>query len=815
MSPSVVDIKVTDANNTRWEIPHEYPFPSFTYGPYSSAVDSLINVTVNWEPFSFQVIRKATGEMIFNTESYNFIFSDKYIEVTTTLPTANIYGIGERVYNFTLGPTGIYTIWNHDLPDYIENNQGNANLYGSHPVYLIREQSFNYSMVYLRNSNGMDMVVNNSEILTYRIVGGLLDLNFFLGDSYPETAVQMYHDYLGGWILHPLWSYGFHQCRWGYVDINNLTWVVGNYTFYDLPLDVIWSDINYMDSYIDFTIDTVNFPLANLSNLLTTSGKRWICIIDAGIALAQNTTIYQNGLAENAYVLDAEGNFLLGDVWPGYVHFPDFFNPNTSSWWQSGLTQLKGLANFSGIWLDMNEVSEFYPCYGECNWTDYCNGTYDNQPYEIGNNNLSMVDQTIRMDSVHYGNLTEYNVHNYFGFFEAKATHDYLLTQSNLSFILTRSTAPGSGQFAAHWTGDNGVTWEFMQMSIAGCMTWNIFGIPMVGADICGFSGGATTPELCARWMQLGTLYTFSRNHHQDDDSWQEPYNLGPTVLETSRIALQLRYSLIKYYYMWFVERQGRGTIFRPVFFEFPQDINLLNTTMPYTDTQFLIGTNLMSAPVLIEGNNYSMPYFPQARWYDFFSGVMLQDRNDTPQVLNYSAPMNSTVPLFLRAGPSGIIHTQDVEGVLSTADLSSQFNLIVGLLPTNGQGDMYATGKIMSLNNFTDANIVQKCKLNNCLLDIYADVYVNGPSIKSSVTFTAEQPLNQLEPIVVSNVQLYGILHPALAGATIMHNGKVLETASVGAHPTKKCAVVYLGVEVRHGDIITIEKISESLIVE
>jgi alpha-glucosidase (family GH31 glycosyl hydrolase) len=59
------------------------------------------------------------------------------------------------------------------------------------------------------------------------------------------------------------------------------------------------------------------------------------------------------------------------------------------------------------------------------------------------------------------------------------------------AFVLSRSTFPGSGQYVSTWSGDIHRTWGDMKTSIATIMNSQMFGIPLAGADVCGFYGEA------------------------------------------------------------------------------------------------------------------------------------------------------------------------------------------------------------------------------------------------------------------------------------------------------------------------------------
>jgi lysosomal alpha-glucosidase len=148
-------------------------------------------------------------------------------------------------------------------------------------------------------------------------------------------------------------------------------------------------------------------------------------------------------------------------------------------------------------------------------------------------------------------------------------------------------------------------------------LNFNMFGIPLVGADICGFNGN-TTVELCQRWQELGAFYPFSRNHNSLGMIDQDPAAFSEAFIASSRMALLVRYQLLPLYYTLFFRAALNGTtVVRPLFFEFPND-----RTTYQIDWQFLIGESLMVSPVLSANTTHLLAYFPKARWYVLFFSI-------------------------------------------------------------------------------------------------------------------------------------------------------------------------------------------------
>ena len=152
-------------------------------------------------------------------------------------------------------------------------------------------------------------------------------------------------------MIPPFWGFGYHQSKWGYENVSMLEKVIEGMVKNDVPFETIWSDIDYLDGKQDFTIDEVNFPLDRMAKI--TDKYHYIPIIDSEIKVGGFG--YQEGVDRNIYVKDGLGKEdFQGEAWPGVTVFPDFFHPNTSTYWQEMLGKLYEKVKFSGIWLDMN-----------------------------------------------------------------------------------------------------------------------------------------------------------------------------------------------------------------------------------------------------------------------------------------------------------------------------------------------------------------------------------------------------------------------------------------------------------------------------
>jgi alpha-glucosidase (family GH31 glycosyl hydrolase) len=118
---------------------------------------------------------------------------------------------------------------------------------------LLRENSGLHHLGYLRTTNAVDVEVesfsNSSYMQIFRIIGGIIDFRYIVGEKNPEELLKTFHGYIGSSLIPPFWSLGFHQCRWGYTNITALETVITKFKENDIPLDTIWSDIDYMHDF--------------------------------------------------------------------------------------------------------------------------------------------------------------------------------------------------------------------------------------------------------------------------------------------------------------------------------------------------------------------------------------------------------------------------------------------------------------------------------------------------------------------------------------------------------------------------------------
>jgi alpha-glucosidase len=171
--------------------------------------------------------------------------------------------------------------------------------------------------------------------------------------------------------------------------------------------------------------------------------------------------------------------------------------------------------------------------------------------------------------------------------------------------------------------------------------TLGLSGEAFVGGDIGGFIG-RTSAELLTRWYEVGFLTPFCRNHAELTAYDHEPWRFGAYYEGIIRKYLKLRYRLLPFLYNVLEEAHRTGVpIFRPLLVNYQTDYNTLSI-----DDEFMVGADLLAAPILRPAQTARLVYLPEGTWFDFWTGKQFQGGT----TVSVDAPLD-TVPLFVRGG--------------------------------------------------------------------------------------------------------------------------------------------------------------------
>ncbi|MGL5383851.1 MAG: TIM-barrel domain-containing protein, partial [Culicoidibacterales bacterium] len=533
------------------------------------------------------------------------------IEVVKTMQgDEHFYGLGDKT-GFLNKRGYAYEMWNTDDPTpHVESHKA---LYKSVPFMLTLRDVGAFGLFFDNTfKTYFDLGKENRDYYYFGADQGRLNYYFIAGPLLTDV-VQRYTQLTGRAPLPQLWTLGYHQSRWSYENADRVQALVAKFRAYEIPLDCVHLDIDYMDAFKVFTWDHTRFPQpAQMVTAVGEQGVKVVTIIDPAIKKEQGYFAFDEGVAKQYFAKDKDGLVYINKVWPGAAAFPDFSSQAVRTWWSEQLTNHVA-CGLAGIWNDMNEPASFE---GEL-------------PLDVQFQNDGRP-------------TTHAEIHNVYGHLMSQATYEGLKAATNKRpFVITRGAYAGSQRYTTFWTGDNHSFWEHLRLAIPQQLNLGLSGFALVGTDVGGF-GSDTTAELLVRWSQVGAFSPLFRNHSSVLTREQEPFAFDEATLSHVRAAIQLRYRLLPYFYdlLWSMQTTGLPLL-RPLVLHYQTDPNVQQLS-----TQFLLGEALLVAPVIEQGMRERLVYLPAGTWYDYWQGTKVTGG----QSLIAQADLG-TIPMYVKAG--------------------------------------------------------------------------------------------------------------------------------------------------------------------
>jgi alpha-D-xyloside xylohydrolase len=456
---------------------------------------------------------------------------------------------------------------------------------GQHVVAYLRDamgaqSRLQYKAVpFFLSSRGYGMFVHTSAPVTFDVGAEydahhtfysgdeLLDLFVFLGD--PKDVVSEYTALTGRSPVPPLWSFGLWMSRITYNSETQVRDVARKLREYRIPADVLHLDTGWFETdwRSDYRFSTTRFsdPAAMIRDLKR-DGFR--------VSLWQYTyftpknALWQEIVDRGYHVRDEGGRLPAEDA------VLDFSNPDAVKWYQDKLAGLLKL----GVGAIKADFGENAPATGV--YRSGRTGWYEHNLYPVRYND-AVFDVTKRV------------------------TGD--------GVIWARSAWAGSQRYPLHWGGDAENTDQAMAAELRAGLSLGLSGFTYWSHDVGGFVNRAPR-DLYRRWLAFGVLTSHTRTHGAPP---REPWEYDSALVVDFRRAVELKYALMPYIWAQAQRASSLGhPMLRPLFFESPRD-----PTSWMIDDEYLLGPDLLVAPLFEDGATGRRVYLPPGTWIDYQTG--------------------------------------------------------------------------------------------------------------------------------------------------------------------------------------------------
>jgi len=579
---------------------------------------------ISQKPFHLKLKDRSSGRVLFQTEYYEL--AGKPLVGTLGFRQSRLPGEkrwtpyiswkqrnGERFF-------GLGEKWNR-----VKKNGSRATIWASDTCGSNSNDLSYKSLPYLLSSEGWGAFLHSSfrslwEVGSFSYVSGScateddkLDLFLFLGPRQDyKSLIERYTALTGRPRPVPDWALGLWMSRCQYKNATEAEAAMEGLRNRGIPADVIHLDPLWMKTHYyfrigvdacDFVRNDENFPdLPGLWKKWRANGFKTCLWVNP--YLPEGTAVYDYA-RESGYLLKSTKGGLARLSHGEPVGMIDFSNPEAKEWWKGQLK--KQLRDGAAV---------LKPDYGD----------------------------RVPEDALFANGKTGKELHNMFLFWFTETCYEAAQEVYGYGLVWRRAGYIGSQRYPGTWAGDTRSTWEEMLACLRGGLSAGFHGEAFWAGDIGGFTGEEPSPELYIRWSQWGLLSPLARFHGANCP--REPWYFGDKAVEVVRNYARLRYQLMPYLKKCADETYQRGVpIMRHMHLEYPLDPVTENV-----DDQFMLGPDLMVAPIFEEGAVERLVYLPAGSWQLVDATLRpLQCSMEGERFCKVSAPLER-IPLFVRA---------------------------------------------------------------------------------------------------------------------------------------------------------------------